>query len=225
MTNLLCKPASFDFGAIFSNLVSKWYFYVALAVTIILIVVYSIFFKSKRNNLSNTQRLVYVAVLSALAVLTNFLTISLGASLQLSFVALIGFIAGYLLGGGLGFAVSFIGDFICGIIAPFGAYNPIIGIGTGLWGFIPGFIFDFFEKYNHYKFVKYIKTIISMILCFILNSFLVNTLGLSLMYTMSFESLLILLPYKLIATVINYALCIGLIALFDKILPKNKFNL
>ena len=133
-------------------------------------------------------------------------------------MATAGFISGYLMGGGLGFAAAFIGDLLCGIISPFGAYNPIIGIGSGLFGLIPGVIFRF-SKLN-----AYLNTIISFITCFIVCSFFVNTLGLSLMYSMTFESLMATLPLKGVSAAVNLALCIILVNVFPKILPKDKFN-
>ena len=142
MSNLLAV-APFDFGAIFSNLSKRWYYYVALLVFLVAVVVVFLMVKKKRNNLNQTQKIVYTAIFSALAFVANYLTIPVSSVLQISLVATVGFIAGYTLGGLGGFAAAFIGDFICGIIAPFGAYNPIIGIGTGLWGLIPGLIFTF----------------------------------------------------------------------------------
>lgn len=219
MGTLFLKPAPFDFGAIFSNIFTEWYYYLFLVVAVVIVILFAIKRPTERNNLSDTQKIVYCAVLSALAFIANYFTIKVSDALQISLVATVGFIAGYLLGAGWGFAVSFIGDFICGIVAPFGAYNPIIGIGTGFWGFVPGVIFSF-NGGN-----KYLKAIISFIISFVVNSFAVNTLGLALMYSLNFNSLLALLPVKLLTVTINACLCIGVISLLPRILPKNKFNL
>lgn len=215
--SFLLAPAPFDFSAIFGNVVKRWYYYLALVVFLVLVIVISLTKKKERNNLSKTQRLVYASILSALAFLANYFTIKANDLFQISFVSTVGFLAGYLLGAGLGFASSFIGDFICGIVMPFGAYNPIIGIGTGLWGFIPGIIF------THFKGNDYVKTVVSFIICFVLNSFAVNTFGLSMMYSMSFESLMILLPGKLAVVIGNAVICTLLIGVMPRILPKDKF--
>ncbi len=216
MSNLLVN--AFDFAKIFGNIGKRWYYYVALVVFIAFIVVFMLKSKKDRNSLSSTQKLVYTAVFSALSFVANYFTIKVSDLFQISFVATTGFVAGYLLGGGLGFVSSFIGDLICGIVAPFGAYNPIIGIGTGLWGFIPGVIFTSFKGND------YLKTAISFIVCFFLNSFVVNTLGLSLMYTMTFESLLVLLPGKLAVVAGNCVISCLLVAILPRVLPKDKFN-
>ena len=218
MFNLLAPaPAPFDFAGIFADFFSRWYYYVSLAIFIAVLVVFCFLKKTKRNNLSPTQKIVYTAFISALCAIANYATFKASDVLQISFVATTGFLAGYLLGAGSGFAASFIGDLICGIIAPFGAYNPILGIGTGLWGLVPGIIF------THVKGNDYIKTIMSFVICFFLNSFAVNTLGLSLMYSMTFESLMALLPYKLAVVVGNAVISIALLAVLRRILPKDKF--
>ncbi|MBQ3596427.1 MAG: folate family ECF transporter S component [Clostridia bacterium] len=219
MENLLASVTAFDFAKIFGNLQKRWYYYLALFVVIAIIVVVTLLQKNRRNNLSPTQKIVYTAVMSALCFLANYYTIKVSDVLQISLVATVGFLSGYMLGSGLGFASAFIGDLICGIVAPFGAYNPIIGIGTGLWGFIPGVLF------NNLRINQIITAIISFILCFIFNSFLVNTLGLSLMYSMTFESLLVLLPTKLLVVAINAVISILLMLTLRKILPKHKFHL
>ena len=219
MENLLASVTAFDFAKIFGNLQKRWYYYIALLVVVAIVIVVTLLQKNRRNNLNPTQKIVYTAVMSALCFLANYYTIKVSDVLQISLVATVGFLSGYMLGSGLGFASAFIGDLICGIVAPFGAYNPIIGIGTGLWGFIPGVLF------NNLRINQIITAIISFILCFIINSFLVNTLGLSLMYSMTFESLLVLLPTKLLVVAINAVISILLMLTLRKILPKHKFHL
>ena len=220
MSFLFLKTEPFDFGSIFGNVLKKWYYYVILAVFLAALILF--FVKTKRperNNLSKTQRLVYTALFAALSFVANYFTVKVSDALQISFVATVGFLSGYLLGGGLGFAASFTGDLICGIVAPFGAYNPIIGIGSGLWGLIPGVIFTYFKGND------YVKTAVSFIISFVLCSFAVNTFGLSVMYSMTFLSLLSLLPVKLLVAAVNAALCLALVAVLPRILSKEKFNL
>ena len=174
MLNLLAT-APFDFATIFGNIGKRWYYYLVLVLFLAFVIIFSLTKKQKRNDLSATQSIVYTAIFSALGFLAKYFTIKVSDALQISFVASVGFLAGYMLGAGGGFAACFIGDLICGIVAPFGAYNPIIGIGTGLWGFVPGIIF------SHFKGNDYIKAVISFALCFLFNSFAVNTFGLSVM--------------------------------------------
>lgn len=222
MLNLLAT-APFDFAKIFGNIGSRWYYYVVLAVFLAFIILFTIYGKQKRNTLTKTQKLVFTAIFSALAFVANYFTIKASDLFQLSFVALVGFLAGYTLGAGLGFVASFVGDLICGIVAPFGAYNPIIGIGTGLWGFIPGLLFTVGDNLPDFKLKDYVITVISFIFGFVLNSFAVNTFGLSVMYSMSFESLLVLLPGKLAVVGVNMVIACVLIGVLPRILPADKF--
>ena len=220
MTNLFLKVSAFDFEGIFSNILTRWYYYLALLLFVAFVIVFSIFKKKKRNNLTDTQKIAYTAMFSALCFLSNYFTIKASDVLQISLVATTGFIAGYMMGSGLGFLSAFLGDLICGIIAPLGAYNPIIGIGTGLWGFIPGLLFESFDFNN------YVKIVVAFVLGFVFNSFLVNTFGLWLMYPKYYEinALLVLLPYKLIVVLGNLIVSLFIFELLKKVLPKNKFN-
>ena len=219
MSNFMLAVSAFDFKGIFSNILTRWYYYLALLLFVVFVITFSLLKKKKRNNLSHTQKIAYTAMFSALCFLSNYFTIKASDVLQISLVATTGFVAGYMMGSGLGFLSAFLGDLICGIIAPFGAYNPIIGIGPGLWGFIPGLLFETFE------FNKYVKIVISFVLGFIFNSFLVNTFGLWLMYPKFYEinALLVLLPYKLIVVLGNLIVSIFIAELLDKVTPKNKF--
>ena len=162
--------------------------------------------------------MVYTAVFSALAFVANYFTIPISQAFQVSLVAFIGFVCGFVLGGGLGFSAMCIGDLICAIIKPTGVYSPIINVGTALWGFIPGVIFTAFKGND------FIKAIISFVLCFIFNSFLVNTYGISVMYGISFSKLLYALPVKLAVVVINAMISLPTILLLKRVLPKDKFN-
>lgn len=223
MQNLLVSfVKSFDFAYIFKTFVTKWYYYLFLLVALICVV--CLFFikkQPKRNNLTDTQKLVYVAILASFSAVANIFDIPVNQSLQLSLVATVGFVAGYLLGAGNGFLVCFIGDLVGGIIAPKGPYNPIIGFGTGLWGLIPGVAFLYFNGKDIFK------LIISFGLGILLISLLTNTVGYALMYPKytTFVLAFAMLPAKIISVVVNAVISWFLIMLFKKILPKEKFNI
>ena len=220
MFNLLSN--SFNFAYVFKTVKTRWYYYVALAVFLILLVCFFFFKKQpERNKLTKTQKLVYTSVLTAVCAVLNMFDIKVSDILQLSLVATVGFISGYILGGGYAFAVCFIGDLLGAIILPHGPYNPVIGIGTGLWGLIPGIAFSYFKGND------FIKASVCFLLGFLIISAGVNTVGFRLMYpTMyTFDILLAELPFKLIACVVNFGLCLGITALFPRILPKDKFNI
>ena len=213
--------SAFDFSEIFKTVKTRWYYYVALAVFVLLLFSFFFFKKQpKKRELSKSRKITYVAVLAALATLCNIFDIKISDEFQISLVATVGFIAGHMLGGGYGFAVCFIGDLLGAIINPHGPYNPIIGIGTGLWGLIPGVAFYYF-KGN-----EYVKTAISFALGFLLVSAGINVVGFCLMYPTyyTFEALLPTLPLKLAVVAVNCAVCMGLVSVLPKIVGSIKFS-
>ena len=217
--NLLASkiPQPFDFADIFRNIKARWYVYVIVAFMVLVVAVFAFLKKKKRNNLSNTQKVVYTAMMTALCFLANYLTIPISEMFQISLIMSVGFVSGYVLGSGLGFASAFIGDLLCAIIRPSGVYSPIINLGSGLMGFIPGLIF---ERIN---INAYINTAISIITVFIVSSILVNTIGLCVLYGFPMEIYIVRLPITAISTAINGAVCFGLISILPRILPKDEF--
>ena len=206
---------AFDFASIFKTIRTKWYYYVALAVFVILLFSFFFFKKQpKRHDLTKTQKICYVSVLAALATVSNIFDIKISDEFQISLVATVGFITGYMLGGGYGFAVCFIGDLLGAIVNPHGPYNPIIGIGTGLWGLIPGIAFFYFKGNG------YVKTVISFVIGFLLVSAGINIVGFCLMYPTyyTFEALLPTLPLKLAVVALNCAICLGLVSALPRII-------
>lgn len=216
----LSMKGAFDFAYIFKTVVTRWYYYVFLAVFVILLFTFFFFKKQpERNALSKTAKIAYAAVLTALCTVVNIFDIKISDVFQISLVATVGFLSGYLMGGGWGFAVCFMGDLIGAIINPHGPYNPIIGIGTGLWGLIPGIAFSYF-KGN-----PFVKCGISYLIGFLLISAGINLVGFCLMYPTyyTFETLLPTLPLKVVVAAVNFALSCALICLLPRVLPKDKF--
>ena len=212
---------AFNFAYVFKSIITRWYLYLLLLAVIIGVVLFAVLVKQpKRNTLSKTQKLVYTAIFSALCFVTNCFTIPFSQVWQASLVALVGFVAGYMLGAGWAFAAAFIGDLIGAIVMPTGAYNPIINVGTAMWGLIPGVIYTLFGKKGN----DYLKCFISFVLGFVINSFLINSWGISLMYSISFDKLMVTLPFKLATVGVNFALALVMVAVLPRILPKDKFN-
>ena len=217
MGNLLA-PAPFDFSAIFKSIITRWYLYVALVVVIMAVVIFVCVKKPpKRNNLTPTQKIAYISILTALSVAVNILQIPFPL-VQLSFVATIAFLAGVLLGPIEGFTVAIVGDLIAGIIAPTGIYSPVIAIGTSLFGFIPGVIFAYFKG------KVLLKAIIAYAITFVLSSVLINTIGLCMIYTsIVLVEKVALLPLNLAFHAVNCVVSILLLTAIRRIFPQNKF--
>ena len=212
---------AFDFLYIFKSVITKWYLYLLLLGIIICVVIFACTVKQpKRNNLSKTQKLVYISIFSALSVVVNILQVPTPL-MQLSFVSTICFLAGVMLGPVQGFAVAFVGDLLAGIIAPLGIYSPIIGIGTSMFGLVPGVVFAYFKRST------ILRAIISFLITFVLSSIIINTIGLALIYPKFYvlAERVLLLPITLLFHAINCFLSIVLLKTFKRILPKGKFYL
>lgn len=224
MLNLLLAPSfdrAFEFSYIFKTLITKWYYYLILAVVLVLVVlVFFIKKQPKRNNLNGTRKLVYISIFASISAVANIFDIPVSSALQISLVATVGLISGYVFGAGPAFVICFVGDLIGAIIAPKGPYNPIIAIGTGLLGLIPGVAFSYFRGKD------LIKIIVVFFLTSIICSFLINTIGYALMYPKYTTMALSLgaLPVKILVMVLNAILSYLLIDVLKKVLPKQDFN-
>lgn len=121
--------------------------------------------------MNKTLKLSLTALLTALSVAANFLTIPVAPNKFVSFTVLFSFIAGIYLGVIPAVAVGFLGDLIGHIIHPFGAYNCFVGLSCALAGFIPALIYKT-------KLHKLLKLIISLVVFFVTCSAFLNTFGL-----------------------------------------------
>lgn len=126
----------------------------------------------------STKKITIIAMLTAVATLLNIFTINTGVKyFHLSFIYIPSFVAGIFLGPFSGFAVGFLGDLIGGFIHPLGPYNPMIGIASGLLGFIPGIV------HKYIKLNDYLKILLSFVLCLIICTAGINTFAIYLMYS------------------------------------------
>ncbi len=210
---------AFDFVYIFKSIISKWYLYLLLVFAIItIVIVFCVVKPKKRNALTKTQRITYMAVFSALGFVVNALDISMPL-VHFSLVATIACIGGVLLGPIDGFMCAFIGDLIAGIIVPKGVYSPIIGLSTGLMGLVPGVAFAYFKGKPK------VKIFICYTITFILSSVILNTIGLSLIYPKYYvlTERLLLLPITFVCHAVNCAITVILLNVIVKVLPNNKF--
>lgn len=192
---------------------------VAGVLLVVSAVLMTIFVKPVRKvETSKTKRIAYVAVLTAICALFNVFTVPISKSVFLSFTALPCFIAGYLFGYYEGFAVGFIGDLIGSIINPMGAYMPIIGIASGMWGFIPGVIFSYFKGNDR------LKTVISYLLCFLICTVFLNTFGLWLLYGLGKKTFWVYLwarlPFQTIITLVNMFVALSAVSFLPYFIKK-----
>lgn len=98
------------------------------------------FYLTLKNSLSPTKKAALLAVLSAAAIATNFLMIGV---VNVKFMDLIVFTAGYLFGGGFGAATGALIWLIYGTLNPYGFSLPILVstmAGETLYGYTGGWL-------------------------------------------------------------------------------------
>ena len=121
-------------------------------------------------DLPAAKKIAYLAVFTAIAVAVNAISIDISPVFKLTFTYVVGFLSGSLFGPIGGFAVMFLGDAVGGFIAGF-VPNPIIGIGTGLIGLIPGAIVPYIKC----NFV--VRLVLSFFLCALICTLGINAYG------------------------------------------------
>ncbi len=121
-------------------------------------------------SLTAAKKIAYLAVFTAIAVVINAVSIDVTPSFKLSFTATVGFIGGSFFGPVGGFAVMLIGDVIGGFLAGF-VPNPIITLGTCMFGLIPGIIVPYC-KWN-----LGIKVVVCFVLCGLVSTMGLNAYG------------------------------------------------
>ena len=121
-------------------------------------------------SLSAAKKIAYLAMFTAIAVVINTISIDVTPSFKLSFTATVGFICGCYFGPIGGFSVMLIGDIIGGFLAGF-VPNPIITLGTCMFGLVPGIIVPYC-KWN-----LGIKVVVSFLICAVISTMGLNAYG------------------------------------------------
>lgn len=126
--------------------------------------------------MNKTYKLALTAMMTALSIVANALTIPLTPSNAISFTIVISFIAGIYLGALPAVTVGYLGDLIGHIVFPMGgAYNWFVGLSCALTGLIPALIYKL-------KINKAWKLTISLAIYLIVCSLTLNTFGFWLQY-------------------------------------------
>ena len=125
--------------------------------------------------MNKTYKLALTAMLTALSIVANALTIPLTPSNAISFTIVIAFVAGIYLGALPAVTVGFVGDLIGHILFPMGAYNWFVGLSCALCGLIPALVYKF-------KINRVWKLCISLAIYLAVCSLCLNTFGFWLQY-------------------------------------------
>ena len=125
--------------------------------------------------MNKTYKLVCIAMLTALSIVANLLTIPLLGTNSMSFTIAVCFFAGIYFGALPAAVVGFTGDLIAHLILPMGAYNWFIALSTTLFGVICALIFKL-------KLPKLANVAIAAGICYVVCLLGLNTFGLWLYY-------------------------------------------
>lgn len=122
------------------------------------------------------KKIAYLAVFTALSVVTNaFIEIKL-FDLQFSLTIFFSAIIGFFLGGACGFIVCFLGDFLGYVLNSWGQfYMPWVGVSTGLFAFFAAVIFSKIKEDNYI--IVLIKTAVYTLVTFLICTVAVNSTG------------------------------------------------
>ncbi len=171
---------------------------------------------------SASQRIAYIAVMTAFCVVGNmFFSFPLG-DLQVSLTTLISALSGILIGPIFGFTASLLGDFI-GVVYAGYVYMPWIGIATGLTAFVPGILFSFIKGNGRVWFV-YVKLAVVCVLTFLICTVAINTTAFWGIYApktpyFTYFVTRMFVQGQIWVSLINYVLLFILVPSLNQILP------
>ncbi len=184
--------------------------------------------KQKLKVYFTTERIAYLGIMVALAVLTNVFPIFFnGGSNSVSFTYTIYVLAGVFFGPVSGGIVGLLSDLLGFLIAPQGPYMPLITLSSALMGVIGGLIYKI-PKINHF-----LKLAIAYVIIFVVCTLGLNTLGLWIIYAQGKKTFWVYLigraPMQALVVAINVAVTYVLYVplkkyVFDKFQPKKKVN-
>ena len=132
-------------------------------------------------NSSKTQRLAYVAIMTALCVVCNMFFEFKFADTQFSLTICFSALTGLIIGPLYGFVACFLGDLV-GFLYNSGGYMymPWIGLAMGMVALISGLIMNLFDF--KVKYAVYIKLTIVCVLTFLICTVGINTTAFWLIY-------------------------------------------
>ena len=171
---------------------------------------------------SSTQKIAYVAVMTALCVICNMFFEFKFADTQFSLTIFFSAITGIIIGPIFGFIACFLGDLV-GFLFNSGGfmYMPWIGIAMGMVAFISGFIMNCFDF--KFKFAIYIKLLLVCLLTFLVCTVGINTTAFWIMYNTRKVPFMAYLVTRLFVqgqiwnSVFNYVLLFILYPIINKI--------
>ena len=131
-----------------------------------------LFSKTMREK-SPAHKIAYIAVVTALNVVANFVEIKF-LDTQFSVTIVLGLLSGVALGGGVGFASGFIGDLL-GVILRGWLYMPWVGLSTAMFALLSGVCVEFLPL--RFKGGLAIRMFIACLLSLFICTVIINSTG------------------------------------------------
>ncbi len=140
-----------------------------------------VLFSDLMSDCTHTQKIAYIAVMTALCVVCNMFFEFKLADTQFSLTLFFSALTGMIIGPVFGFVACFLGDLV-GFLYNSGGfmYMPWIGLSMGLTALISGLVMNLITIKN--KFATYLKILIVAILTFLLCTVAINTTAFWIMY-------------------------------------------
>ncbi len=172
---------------------------------------------------SRTQKIAYIAVMTALCVAFSLFEIPTGMN-QFSLSLFMAALSGIIIGPSFGFVAAFLADVVGFLYAPKPPFIIWLSLSMGLTAFISGFFISV-VKGNGKKWLLYIKLTLISIFTFLLCTVLINTTALWSLFGVGkgYWAYLTarLLDGQLANSVVNYVLLFITVPILNLIKPLN----
>ncbi len=140
-----------------------------------------LFLSDLMKDCTHTQKIAYIAVMTALLVVCNMFFEFKLADTQFSLTLFFSALTGMIIGPIFGFVACFLGDLV-GFLYNSGGfmYMPWIGLSMGLTALISGLVMNIIDIKN--KFATYLKILIVALLTFFICTVAINTTAFWILY-------------------------------------------
>lgn len=168
-----------------------------------------------------TQRIAYIAVMSALAVVCNMFEIKVSADMQFSLTIFISAMTGIIIGPLFGFTAAFIGDLVGFLVNSGGfPYMPWIGLAMGAVALIAGLVMNGLNF--KFKGAIFLKLAIVCILTLALCTIGINTTAFWVLYSkgvpyFAYVSTRLFVQGQIWNSLFNYGLLLVAYPTFDRV--------
>ncbi len=172
---------------------------------------------------SRSQKIAYIAVMTAFCVVANMFFEFKFADVQFSLTIFISALTGILIGAGFGFAACFLGDLVGFLYNNAGLmYMPWIGLSMAITAFLAGLFFSVIKGNGRTWFV-YVKLAAVCVSVFFLCTVLINTTAFWFLYSkvdyMTYLVSRLFIQGQIWNSLVNYALLFMAVPILNRVKP------